>query len=203
VIETSSTVRARADMAVLHDELSHRLKNSFALVQSIAVQTLKGVTEQESIAAFQTRLTALGRAHDMLLRRSWSALSLSDIANETLGPLDGLQQVAVEGADIQVGSRAALMLSLVLHELATNAAKYGALSVPDARVQLSWTVDQAMFRMQWQESGGPDVNEPARQGFGSRLIQRGLGGNSKVDMRYRPSGFELQLEVPVRELSAQ
>jgi len=203
VIETTSIVRARADMAVLHDELSHRLKNSFALVQSIAVQTLKGVTEQESVAAFHTRLAALGRAHDILLRRNWSALSLSEVAKETLGPLDGLQQIAVGGTEIQVGSRAAMMLSLVLHELATNASKYGALSVPDARVRLSWNIDQAMFQMQWQESGGPEVAQPARQGFGSRLIQRGLGGNSTVEMRYRPSGFELQLELPVHELSAQ
>jgi len=203
VIETSSIVRGRADMAVLHEELSHRLKNSFALVQSIAVQTLKGVTEQESVAAFHARLVALGRAHDILLRRSWSALSLSEVVKETLGPLDGLEQIVVEGSQVEVGSRAAMMLSLVLHELATNASKYGALSVPDARVRLSWSIDQAVFRMHWQESGGPEVTQPARQGFGSRLIQRGLGGNSKVDMRYRPSGFELQLQVPVHELSAQ
>ena len=203
VIETTSTVRARADMAVLQEELTHRLKNSFALAQSIAVQTLKGVTEQECVAAFHTRLAALARANDILLRRSLSALSLSEVAKETLEPLDGLQQIAVEGSEIQVGSRAAMMLSLVLHELATNASKYGALSVPDARVQLSWKTDQAMFRMHWQETGGPGVTQPARQGFGSRLIQRGLGGNSKVDMHYRPSGFELQLEIPVHELAAQ
>ena len=93
VIETTSTVRARADMAVLQEELSHRLKNSFALVQSLAVQTLKGVTEQDHVAAFHHRLAALGHAHDILLRRSWSAVPLSEIVRETLGPIDGLDQV--------------------------------------------------------------------------------------------------------------
>jgi two-component sensor histidine kinase len=188
---------------VLHDELSHRLKNTFALVQSIAAQTLNRLTEQETVAALHNRLAALGRAHDILLRRNWSAVSLSEVVNDTLGPLDGLQQIATEGPDLEVGSRATMMFSLVLHELATNAAKYGALSVPDATVSLSWKVDQATLQMHWREAGGPEVTEPTGQGLGTRLIQRGLGGNSKVHMHYRPSGLEVLLEVPVHELSAQ
>jgi two-component sensor histidine kinase len=203
VIETSSSVQARADMAVLHQELNHRLKNSLALVQSIAVQTLKGVTEKDSVTAFHTRLAALGRAHDILLRRSWSALLLSELVGETLDPLDGLQQIKVVGPDIEVESRVALMLSLMLHELATNASKYGALSVPDAQVLLSWHTDGSAFHMRWQEIGGPEVAEPKRGGFGSRLIKRGLGGHSKVDISYRPSGLEFRLDAPLHEISAQ
>jgi two-component sensor histidine kinase len=203
VIETTSTMRARADMSLLHQELGHRLKNMIALVQSIAFQTLKDVTEQDSVAAFHSRLAALGHAHDILLRRSWSALPLSEVVKESLGPLDGLEQIQIEGPEVEIGSRAAMMISLIMHELATNAAKYGALSVPDARVRLSWRIEQSMFQMDWRESGGPEVAEPTRQGFGSRLMQRGLGGNGKVHMHYRPSGFELHLEIPADELSAQ
>jgi two-component sensor histidine kinase len=95
-----------------------------------------------------------------------------------------------------------MALSLMLHELATNAAKYGALSVPEGRVTLSWAVKGAMLSLEWRESGGPAVKEPASKGLGSRLLDRMLGGSTAVSMRFPRSGFEFALEVPVKELSS-
>jgi two-component sensor histidine kinase len=200
VVETTKTVRARADLDVLNKELAHRLKNTLTLVQAIAEQTLAGVSERQAVDSFKDRLRALGHAHDVLLRHSWAAASLDGVVRETLAPLDGLEQITIEGPDIAIASRAALSLSLILHELATNAAKYGALSVPDGRVALSWTAQDGIFRMHWREFGGPEVQPPTRSGFGSRLIRRGLASVGNVDCRYNPGGFEMDLGAPLAEL---
>ena len=200
VVETTKTVRARADLDVLNKELAHRLKNTLTLVQAIAEQTLAGVGERQAVDSFKDRLRALGHAHDVLLRHSWAAASLDGVVRETLAPLDGLEQITIEGPDVAIGSRAALSLSLILHELATNAAKYGALSVPDGRIALSWTAQDGAFLMQWREHDGPEVQPPARSGFGSRLIRRGLASAGSVDCRYSPGGFEMDLGAPVADL---
>lgn len=200
VVETTSTVRASADLDVLNKELAHRLKNTLTLVQAIAEQTLAGVSERQAADSFKDRLRALGRAHDVLLRQSWAAASLDAVVRETLAPLDGLEQIAIEGPDIPLASRAALTLSLILHELATNATKYGALSVPDGRVAMSWTAKDGFFRMHWRESNGPAAQPPSKTGFGMRLIRRGLSAAGSVDCRYETAGFEMELSAPVRDL---
>lgn len=200
VVETTKTVRARADLDVVNKELGHRLKNTLALVQAIAEQTLGGVTERASVDGFRERLRALSHAHDVLLRQSWAAASLDAVVREALDTFDGLQQIAIEGPDVAISSRASLSLALILHELATNAAKYGALSVPDGRVDVSWTVTRGEFRMAWREAGGPEVQQPATLGFGSRLIRRGLGAAGSVDCRYDPDGFNMSLVTPVGDL---
>ena len=201
VIETTSAVRARADLSIVNQELSHRLKNTLALVQSIAMQTLRAVEPQEAVSAFRDRIQALGKAHDVLLRDGWSSVPLHRVAAETLEPLDGLSQIRIEGTDINIGSRATLTLSLVLHELATNAAKYGALSVPDGRIDLSWTVQDSTLHLQWKEQDGPHVEAPAHSGFGSRLIERGFGPSSNVSRRFLATGLEMTILVPTQELS--
>ncbi|MES2492486.1 MAG: HWE histidine kinase domain-containing protein [Pseudomonadota bacterium] len=201
VIETSDVMRARADLAILNQELAHRLKNTLAIVQSIAMQTLKGVEPQAPVNAFRERLTAMGRAHDVLLSQNWSAVPLDQIARETLGPLDGLSQIAIAGPDISVASHAVLTLSLVLNELATNAAKYGALTVPAGRVDLNWTVHDNTVQLRWRERDGPDVQVPTHSGFGSRLIERGFGPGSKVSRRFPRSGCEVEVAVPLLELA--
>jgi two-component sensor histidine kinase len=200
VVETTATVRARADLAVVTQELSHRLKNTLAIVQSIAVQTLKGVEPQEAVAALRERIVALGRAHDVLLRQGWSSVPLDQVALQTLEPLDGLSQIVIQGPPIKLGSRATLMLSLILHELATNAAKYGALSVPDGSVALYWTVQDGILHLRWRERDGPPVQAPDRIGFGSRLIDRGFGPGSKVTRHFSSTGFEMEIVVPEQEL---
>ena len=200
VVETTNTMRARADLDVVNKELGHRLKNTLALVQAFAEQTLVKVTEREAVNAFRDRLRALGHAHDVLLRHSWAAASLDTVVRETLAPLDGLQQIAIEGPDIAIASRAALSLSLILHELATNATKYGALSVPDGCIALAWGIEEGVFRLRWREAGGPPVEAPTHLGFGSRLIRRGIAVSGKVDCRYLPEGFEAELSAPAGEL---
>jgi hypothetical protein len=115
VVETTATVRAQADLAIVNNELGHRLKNTLALVQSIAMQTLRDVEPQEAVSAFRDRIVALGRAHDVLLSQNWSSVPLGKTARETLQPLDGLSQIAMRGPNISIGPRATLTLSLVLH----------------------------------------------------------------------------------------
>ena len=200
VIETTATVRARADLDVVNKELGHRLKNTLALVQAIAEQTLAGIGERQPVDAFRDRLRALSHAHDVLLRHSWAAASLDAVVRETLALLDGLEQITIEGPDIAIASRASLSLSMILHELATNAVKYGALSVPDGRVELSWSVEHGTFRMRWRESGGPEVEPPLKRGFGSRLIARGIAVAGKVQCQYDVAGFEMDLSAPAAEL---
>jgi two-component sensor histidine kinase len=193
VVETTSTILGREQLDLLNNELGHRLKNTLALVQAIAAQSLKTVSESDAVEAFRDRITALSNAHDVLLSQNWATASLDAIVRQTLAPLDGLQQVQVSGEDLQLGSQPALSLSLILHELATNAAKYGALSVPDGRVTLAWEVADGAFQMHWREMGGPTVEEPSKTGFGSRLIRRGLSSAGTVDLRYAPSGLEMDL----------
>lgn len=202
VIETTKTVRARGDLDLLNKELGHRLKNTLALVQAIAAQTLKGVEDTNLVEAFRERIVALAKAHDVLLQHDWATASLAAVVRETLAPLDGLQQAVISGPDLQVASRAALTLSLILHELATNAAKYGALSVPDGRVALRWSIDDGVFRLEWRETDGPPAREPQKTGFGSRLIRRGLSSAGTVDCRYPESGFEMDLSAPEPDLLA-
>jgi two-component sensor histidine kinase/PAS domain-containing protein len=202
VIETSATVRARAGLAMANQELSHRLKNTLAIVQSIAMQTLKAVEPRSAVEAFEERIAALGRAHDVLLRGEWSSVAFHQLARETLQPIDGLGQVSISGPDIEIGSAGTLTLSLVLHELATNASKYGALTIPSGRVDLKWAVeDDNVLRLLWREHDGPSVRAPTHQGFGSRLIDRCFGSRSKVHRRFLETGLETEIIVPLHELA--
>jgi two-component sensor histidine kinase len=201
VVETTAAVRARQDVAVLNEELAHRLKNTLSMVQAIAAQTLKSVESKDALGAFNARLAALGRAHEVLLGRAFAEASLRRAVDTALAPLDVLGRIAVTGPDFVVGARTTVSLSLILHELATNAVKYGALSVPGGRVSLSWTTDDGVFRMRWRESGGPEVHTPERDGFGARLIDAGLGVGGRVSRRYPPDGFEADLEAPLQTLA--
>lgn len=201
VVETTATMIARADLAIVNQELSHRLKNTLTLVQSIAIQTLKGIEPREALTAFEARLAALGRAHDVLVSEGGSGLRIDQVAERTLAPLDGLSQVDLGGPAIETGSRSTLTLSLMLHELATNSAKYGAMSVPDGRVALNWTVRDGDLILRWREHGGPAVSAPRHRGFGSHLIDRGFGSRSTVNRHFHPEGLELELLVPVQELA--
>lgn len=200
VIESTATVRARNDLALLNRELSHRLKNTLAIVQSIAMQTLKDAEPQDAVNAFRDRIQALGKAQDVLLNEGWSSVPLKEVAAQTLSPLDGLSQIVLDGPPITLGSRSTVMLSLILHELATNAAKYGALSVPDGCVDLKWAVEDEKVHLSWRERDGPPVVQPARRGFGSRLIERGFGSGSTVTTRFERTGVAIDIVVPATEL---
>lgn len=200
-------VRAEEDQRLLNEEISHRLKNSFAMVLSIAGQTLRGVPDRAPVEAFEQRIHALSSAHDVLLRKSWAAAPAKDVVRAVLSGAGHGDRIDVSGPEIDIGPRATLSLSLLLHELATNAAKYGALSVPEGRVAVAWRLDgegedrEVVF--DWTERGGPPVVPPApggRKGFGSRLIGIGLAGSGGVDLRYPPSGFQATMHAPLAHL---
>ena len=200
--------RAEERERLLNRELSHRLKNTLAMVQAIASQTLRNApdmgTARETLGS---RLTALSRAHDLLLGPGQAAAEIEAVARDTLAPHDdGQNRIRLSGPTVHLDSNAALSLALILHELATNAAKYGALSVSEGVVDLVWSVERAegtdIFRLVWQERGGPEVSEPARRGFGSRLVERGLPGTvvGSVEQIFERAGLSCRIEAPLGAL---
>jgi len=197
-------LKAEADQRLLNQELSHRMKNLLAMVQAIAAQTLKGISDHDAVAAFRGRLLALAHAHDTLLQTSWAASPLGAVVEGVLARSSRMDRIDVSGPPVILGPRATLSLSLLLHELATNAAKYGALSAEDGRVAVAWRVDPPTGELvlTWEESGGPPVAEPARQGFGSRLIRAGLTGTGRVLLRYPSRGFSAELRAHLEQVQA-
>ena len=183
--------------ALLNQELGHRLKNTLALVQAIAAQTLRGASDKDAVRAFEQRVNALSRAHDVLLQQSWASAGLRQIVTGVLSLHGDLDRFDLDGPDISLGSKAALSLSLLLHELATNAIKYGALSVPEGRVAVRWSKHHQMLILLWTETGGPPTSEPQRVGLGSRLINMGVVGTGGVTKRYDASGFQVEFQTPL------
>jgi two-component sensor histidine kinase len=170
--------RARAEQhqRLLINELNHRVKNTLASVQAIAFQTLRGeIPLAEARARFEARLMALSGAHNLLTEENWGGASLERLVRDSTDHLAGeSNRFDVEGEALRLAPRAALALAMALHELGTNAAKYGALSVEGGRVSIAWRQEGGRLRLHWRERGGPPVRPPARRGFGSRLIERGL-----------------------------
>ena len=200
-------VEAEEEQNVLNLELSHRLKNTLALVQSIASQTLRNARDMpEAREALAARLVALGKSHDILLGGRTNSAAIAAVIEGALSlHQDRPGRFRSSGPDLSVGPSAALSLSLMLHELATNATKYGALSRPGGYIDLIWAVHgtgaDAEFKLAWTEHGGPPVTQPTRTGFGSRLIKRGLAGGS-VAVRYPSEGVVCMLTTPVAALMA-
>lgn len=195
---------AQKQQAVLNAEITHRMKNTLAMVQAIATQTLRGVQERDAVEALCRRIAAMGIAHDQLLQQDWMAASMMSVVRPMLELHGDDGRIATSGPDIELGPKTTLSLSLLLHELATNAAKHGALSVPGGKVDLSWTIDEEAgeptLRMTWQESGGPMVNEPGRRSFGSLLIEMGLLGKGGVVKEWMPSGLVARFEARMADV---
>ena len=179
---------------LLINELNHRVKNVLATVQSMAAQTFRATGLDPSIREkLEARLVALANAHGILTQESWEGAEIRDILAQTLEPHAGPERLRMQGPAIRLSPKAALAISMAMHELATNAVKYGALSNGTGRIDVTWTVDQpnpGTLKLQWMETGGPPVSSPAHKGFGSRLIERNLphdlDGEVKID--YRPEG---------------
>jgi PAS domain S-box-containing protein len=192
----------------LMDELNHRTQNTLATVLAIAGQTLHGVAGKDVVDTFEARILALAKAHSLLGQSNWEGLGLRKVIEEILDPF-GLHdrrvaRFSVDGDDVRLRPKAALTLALVLNELATNASKHGALSNrPSGRVDIAWRVaptpQGTRLRLQWQESGGPPVTPPSRRGFGSRLIERGLGPElgGEASVNYDPKGIVCEIVLPV------
>jgi two-component system CheB/CheR fusion protein len=184
---------------LLKRELSHRVKNSLSIIQSIAHLTLRSTPEPEVFSrAFQGRLQALASAHDILTTANWSGVEFGALAHQQLAPFlsEDTSRLELKGPTIVVQPETATSLGLILHELATNASKYGALSVPTGSVSLAWRVnktgDHPSLHITWRESGGPPVKPPTRRGFGSQLMER---SGVTVDQNYAPTGLVCNLEI--------
>ena len=205
---TDITERKSADarQRLLVNELNHRVKNSLATVQAIAAQSLRG--QDVSPAArerFLARLVALARANDVLVAEAWTAASLASVAAEMANPHGDGERFTIAGPDVHLAPQTATAMALGLHELATNAAKYGALSTPEGRVSLTWGLEgegaARRLRLTWRESGGPPVGQPGPPGFGSRLIERGLASELKANVRldFASTGVVFSLTAPLSE----
>ena len=169
---------------LLLNELNHRVKNTLATIQAITVQTLRAARDLPSAReALDRRIRSLADAHDLLTVRAWSGANLTDIVMRALDAFASAQ-VKISGTAIEVSPKHALSLSLALHELATNATKYGALSCSEGRVNVRWGIEKGMLQLDWEEAGGPPVAPPTKKGFGSRLLKelvtRDLGGKSNL-----------------------
>ena len=200
--DVTETVRSAERQKLMIDELNHRVKNTLATVQSIAMQTARSHTDPATFAeGFQARLLALSHTHDLLTRTHWQGADLGDILQHET-EAHGSHRVSVNGPPVALPPAAALSFGMIFHELATNAAKYGALSAPEGRVLVDWAVaDQMRPRLEliWREIDGPPVREPDRKGFGSRLIERNLrhdlAGEGNFD--YASDGFVATFSIPV------
>ncbi|PTN54137.1 PAS domain S-box protein [Stenotrophomonas panacihumi] len=192
-------------MQLLINELNHRVKNTLATVQSMALQTLRGSTGMaDAQDKMESRLVALSDAHDILTRESWQGAELGDVARAAAAPHQGSEgeRFDIHGPAFLLDPRRAVALSMALHELCTNAVKYGALSVPEGRVGIHWAwsgeAPDEVLELTWREHGGPAVSEPTRRGFGSRLIERGLkydlGGDSVL--AFEPAGVTCRVSMP-------
>src|SRR6185312_14311508 len=154
---------------LLSNELKHRVKNSLATVQSIVNQTLRGAVDIESARlAVSARIVSLAGAHDLLTERNWLGADIADLIARAVSPFP-TNQITLDGPSLDVLPNQALALPPALHELATNAAKYGALSRPEGRVELRWKADNGALDLTWRETRGPPVIPPTHRGFGSRL----------------------------------
>ena len=208
--DISERKQADARQRLLLNELNHRVKNALATVQAIAAQSLRDPDVSPEVRArFMARLMALARANDVLVAENWEGASLAAIAAEVASPHGDAERFSIAGPPMHLAPQTATAMALGLHELATNAAKYGALSAPEGRVALTWTVDgegeARRFTLTWREAGGPPVTPPGKPGFGTRLIERGLAGELRAQARldFQPQGLVFTLVAPLGELLSE
>src|SRR5215470_3758092 len=193
-------LRAQEGKQLLLKESAHRVKNTLATVQAIAAQTLHGA-KPASLEAFRARLRALGEAHDLLTSENWHQALLGEVVRRAFKPFG--DRIIIQGSEVYVSAQASLLLTMCLHELATNAAKYGALSNGTGNVHVAWTVTGEGTLLTWLEVGGPPVTAPKRKGFGSLLIEESFRGEVESCFDYRPTGLICVLalgELPKRSL---
>lgn len=209
--DITERVRHEEHLRLMVDELNHRVKNTLAIVQSMVSQTLRTCSDHDqAVALIESRLRTVAATHDMLTHEKWTGAPLAQIVRLAMGDcLDGdSTRLDMQGPAVSLDPRRAVALSMALHELCSNATRHGALSVPQGRVRIHWWLerdgDGARLVLDWQESGGPVVHPPARVGFGTRLLQRGLQHDmaGKVDLAFPPEGVRCRVEAPLPELQA-
>jgi two-component sensor histidine kinase len=189
----------------LADEMSHRVKNVFALTAGMVRLSARNAVSKEDLAAtLQGRLHALAEAHALVRRRfdqmPWDGADFGEIFTHILLPHDEGRSI-VRGPLVSIGERAVTSVALLFHELATNVAKYGSLSVNQGAVQIEWEADERNMRLQWRETGGPTTKPPERQGNGAKIVNgtvQQLGGT--IDYDWRPEGLTVRLRLPIASL---
>ena len=195
---------------LLIDELNHRVKNTLATVQSLASQTARGTENPEDFRqAFEGRLIALSQAHDQLTRRHWKSADLRDIVEAATAPhvAEARDRIFIDGDPITVTPRVALTLALGLHELTTNASKYGALSVPEGSIEVRWRIERPagqppVLSLEWRERGGPAVATPERKGFGTRFIVGSVASElqGKAELQFDTAGLVCTMQIPLESV---
>lgn len=213
ILDITDRRRAEETQTLLIGELNHRVKNTLASVQAIATQTLRYTRSPDQFSAtFSGRIQALARAHGMLSDRTWQGADLMELVRDQLriGAVDP-SRLKASGPRVQLQPQPSLRLALILHELATNALKYGAFSQSTGEVTLEWSVEGEQLRLRWQESGGPPVQTPVKRGFGSTLIDSSMksdGGTASVTYRSDGVVWELamrldQMPVPMADVAGR
>jgi PAS domain S-box-containing protein len=205
-VDLSRHQREEAESAMLIDELSHRVKNTLATVQSIVWQALRTASVPDAVReAIESRLFALSRSHDVLTRENWKGARLHDLVNAAMEPFGTdrhAERVVITGKNIRIPPKVTLALGIALHELATNAVKYGAFSNEAGSIRISWTIEPApegnRLILHWQEIDGPPVTTPARKGFGSRVLEGGLAHELEGTVRldYPADGVLCTINLP-------
>jgi two-component sensor histidine kinase len=190
------------------EELHHRIKNTLGTVSAIVSQSLRNVQGAEHAQhAIEGRLLALGRAHDLLLQARWSSADLGHVVRSATEAFDNpdVPKFSIAGPDVRMTSGAVIAVAMTLNELCTNTTKFGALSVPTGRVDITWILDPKAQRVHltWTEKNGPAVHAPEKQSFGTRLIET-LGKQLKgeVQLTYLPAGFVYAISVPLASLTS-
>jgi two-component sensor histidine kinase/CheY-like chemotaxis protein len=203
-VDITDRKSAEERQTLLVREVDHRARNALAVVQSI-IRLTRAESKEAYIAAVEGRITALSRAHVLLSRSRWQGANLSRILDEELAPYrrSEVEKIVTSGPEVFLEPATAQILALALHELATNAAKYGALSSTFGRVNLSWELSQSCLVLQWVESGGPPVQPPCSEGYGTRVIgasvERQLDGSATFD--WQPDGLRFAMSIPLGEKS--
>jgi CHASE1-domain containing sensor protein/two-component sensor histidine kinase len=211
--EITARKRIEEHQKLLLDELNHRVKNTLATVQSIAAQTIRSSPDLRGFRqSFEARLIALSQAHNLLSLSNWRGVELSELVRRELIPhgVDDPNRIAISGERVMLPPAVAVAIGMALHELATNAARHGALSSTTGRVEISWIVsarsDASVLRMEWQEHGGPPVQQPKRRGFGSRMIEQGLKHDLRGEAKlyFESAGVRCVIEavLPARRAAA-
>lgn len=211
VRDITRRVEADEKRTVLNHELAHRLKNTLAVVMSIATQTLRTAADLPSAReSLMKRIQTLASAHDVLLTGQHDAGAIEAVIRSAVTLHDVDQRIAIRGPHLDIGPKAALTLALIMHELSTNAAKYGALSAPGGTVDIVWVVDVdpmtklPTLALDWREKNGPPATQPTRKGFGTRLIEMGLSGSAggSVELDYAAAGLSCRIVAPLTEVQA-
>jgi two-component sensor histidine kinase len=199
--DISGRKQAEAHQRLLINELSHRAKNLLAIIQSVAQQSFRGDDPTAAqLSRFEGRLGALSAAHGILTRERWEAVPLRRLICDTFTAVrSDDERLDLDGPDLMLPPKVAVSLAMAIHELATNALKYGSLSTETGKVTIRWSTEDERLKVQWKEQGGPLVSAPTSRGFGTRMIERGLAAElgGEVRIHYEPDGVRCEVDAPM------